>query len=203
MRIVLAALALAAVAPAIAQQMPTEAPGRPDLSQVTAGTYKADPGHTQVVFTLNHLGFSDYSGQFVEPNGTLVLDPHDSTATKVAISFPIAKVRTTVAALDEHLQKPEFFDAAKFPTGRFESTKIEFTGRRALIAGQLTLKGVTRPVVLSAEFVGAGANPMSKKMNVGFHATTQIKRSDFGISAGVPLVSDRVDLVINAAFEQQ
>lgn len=120
---------------------------------------------------------------------------------QINISFPIKAVRTTVTALDEHLQKAEFFDAAKYPLGRFVSTKVVVRGLSATITGNPTLKGVTRPVVLQARFVGAGKAVMGPpKLNLGFAATPTIMRSDFGISAGIPLVSDKVDLTINAAF---
>jgi len=200
MRIVLATVLALAAAPLLAQ-MPTTAPGAPDPSRVVAGTYKVDTGHTQVLFTVSHLGFSLYTGQFTQPTGSLTLDPKNPAADKVEISFPIAKVSTTVDGLNAHLQKPEFFDAAQFPEGKFVSTKVTVSGTTATIEGNLTLKGVTKPVVLDAHFVGAGAAPMGPpKVNVGFAATTTIKRSDFGISYGIPLVSDKVDLVINAAF---
>ena len=201
MRTAFLALALIA-APAVAQ-MPTTPPGAPDPARAVAGTYKVDSGHTQVLFTVNHMGFSEYTGQFVEPTGTLVLDPKNAANDKVDIIFPIAKVMTTVAALNAHLQKPEFFDAAKFPEGHFVSTKVTVSGTSATIAGNLTLKGVTKPVVLNARFVGAGSNFMTKKAAIGFAATTTIKRSDFGISYGIPLVTDEVKLTINAAFDQQ
>lgn len=194
------AFTLLCAAPLVAQ-MPTTPPGAPIAARAVAGTYKVDSNHTQVLFTLNHLGFTTYTGQFVEPTGTLVLDPKNPAKNLVDVSFPIAKVRTSVAALDAHLQKPEFFDAAQFPDGRFVSTKVTVTGTTATITGDLTLKGVTKPVVLKARFVGAGDNFMNKKPTVGFSATTSIKRSDFGIKFLVPLVSDQVDLTINAGFE--
>lgn len=207
MRHILIAAGLTALAvPVIAQQpagLPATPPGAPDVSRVKAGTYKADPGHTQVLFTVNHLGFSNYTGMFVEPTGTLTLDPKNPSAAKVEVSFPIAKVRTTVDGLDEHLQKPEFFDAAKYPEGRFVSTRIAVNGTSATIDGNLTLKGVTKPVTLKARFIGAGQGPMGGKTNIGFAATTTIKRSDFGIDYGIPLVSDEVRLRINAAFVEQ
>ena len=199
MRLVPLALALAA-APVLAQTPPA-LPGANDVTRVTAGTYAVDSGHTQVLFTLNHLGFTEYTGQFTQPTGTLTLDPGRPQNDKVEISFPIDKVSTTVTGLDEHLKKPEFFDATQFPTGKFVSTSVTITGTTAVIAGNLTLKGVTKPVTLQARFIGAGSNPMSKKKTVGFRATTTIMRSDFGISYGLPVVSDKVDLVINAAFE--
>lgn len=185
-------------------QMPTVAPGAPIASRVVAGTYAVEPAHSQVLFTVNHLGFSEYSGQFTNPTGTLTVDPAQPGRSKVEISFPIKDVRTTVTALDQHLQKPEFFDSAKFPEGRFVSTKVMAQGMSATIMGNLTLKGVTKPVVLQARFVGAGKAVMGPpKINFGFAATTSIKRSDFGISYGLPLVSDKVDLTINAAFVAQ
>jgi polyisoprenoid-binding protein YceI len=195
--LVLAALTVPAIA-----QMPKTAPGAPDVKRVTAGTYQVDPGHTQVIFEINHLGFSEYTGMFVEPTGTLTLDPANPSAAKVDVSFPIAKVRTTVTALDEHLKRADFFDAEKYPEGRFTSTSVKVSGTTAQITGNLTLHGVTRPVTLAARFIGAGSMAMGgpAKQNVGFQATTTIKRSDFGISGGIPLVGDQVKLTINAAF---
>ena len=91
---------------------------------------------------------------------------------------------------------------AKFPTAHFESTSVRVSGTTATIVGNLTIKGVTRPVTLAAQFVGAGKAPMGGKDAVGFEATTTIKRSDFGVNYGVPLVTDEVPLTISAAFEK-
>lgn len=199
-----AAAVLALAATPIVAQTPTAPPGAPIVARVTAGTYTVDAAHTQVLFTVNHLGFSEYTGQFTNPTGTLTLNPKNPAAAKVDITFAVDKMSTTVAALDEHLKKPEFFDTAKFPEARFVSTAVTVKGATATITGNLTLKGVTKPVVLRARFIGAGPAPMgAHKTNVGFAATTTIKRSDFGISYGVPFVSDTVDLTINAAFEAQ
>ncbi len=202
------ALALATLllaAPALSPlgaQLPTTPPGKPDPALATAGSYHVDGGHTQVLFTVNHMGFSQYTGQFTQPTGSLTLDPKNPARSRVTITFPIDKVSTTVAALDAHLKTPDFFDAAKYPAGTFVSTGIVAHGRTATITGNLTLKGVTKPVVLNATFVGAGQGVMgARKTNVGFHATTTIRRSDWGVSYGIPIVSDQVELVINAAFE--
>ena len=192
MRPAFIALALIA-APALAQPAPN----------VPSGTYSVDSGHTQVLFTVMHLGISEYTGQFTQPTGMLMLDTANPANDKVEVTFPIDKVSTTVTALDDHLKKPDFFDAAKFPEGKFVSTKVTVNGRNATIAGNLTLRGVTKPVVLQAHFTGGGPHPMSKKPNVGFSATTTVKRSDFGVSYGIPMVSDDVKLTINAAFEQK
>ena len=202
----LAFLAVAAVTvPVVAQMtMPTEAPGKPNPTVVTKGTYKIDPDHTQVIFTVNRLGFTEYSGLFTSPTGTLLLDPKAPGSSKVEVSFPIAKVKTTSPELDLGLQAADFFDSAKFPTATFVSTQVTAAGANATIVGNLTLHGVTKAVVLKARFVGAGREFWGdKKIAFGFAATTTIKRSDFGLTNSIPLVSDRVDLTINAGFEAQ
>jgi len=203
MRRLLLPIALASLAaPLLAQPMPI--PGTADVTRVQAGTYKVDSAHTQVNWKLNHLGFSHFSGSFADATGTLVLDPRRPNATRLSITIPIDRVVTTSGALDTHLKNADFFDAAKYPTATFVSTRVQATGPRARIAGNLTLHGVTRPVVLDARFVGAGNNPRGNKaLNIGFEATTRVSRSAFGMSYGVPAVGDAVDLQINAAFEKQ
>lgn len=190
---------IASVAPATAQ---TAAPGAPEVSRVAAGTYAADPRHTQVSWTINHLGFSIYEGIFGGATGTLMLDPAKPKAMTVAIDVPLSGLVTTVPALDEHLKKPDFFDAARFPMVTFKSTAVTVSGSNATITGLLTLHGVTKPVTLAARFVGAGVNPLSKKATVGFAATTTIRRSEFGMTTLLPALGDTVDLRINAAFER-
>jgi polyisoprenoid-binding protein YceI len=192
----LLALALLAAAPLAAQM-----PGAPQVSRVLAGTYKVDPNHTQVTWTVNHMGFSMLQGQFGASGGTVTLDPARPQATKIEVTFDLTQLSTTSARFATHLKSPDFFDVANNPTARFESTAVRVQGNRATVTGNLTIKGVTKPVTLQAEFIGAGPNPQSKKTNVGFRATGAIKRSDFGLGMAVPVVSDRVDLQINAAFE--
>jgi polyisoprenoid-binding protein YceI len=177
-------------------------PGSADPSKVTGGTYAVDGGHTQVVFAYDHMGLSNNVGVIAQPTGALTLDPKNPSAAKVSVEFQVANVRTGIPALDEHLQKPEFFDGAQFPTARFESTGVKVEGTSAEITGNLTIKGITKPVTLEAQFYGAGANPMNKKENVGFSATGAIKRSDFGMGAYVPVVGDEIELKITAAFQK-
>ena len=205
----LAFLALPAAAqPPADDAVPATGKAPPLQAKVTvaAGHYQIDPAHTQVLFTVRHLGVSLYTGQFTQPTGGMTLDPAHPENDRVEVAFPIAKVSTTVPALDAHLQKPEFFDATHFPEGRFVATAVSLDpagGNRATITGSLTLKGTTRPVVLQARFTGAATNPMTGKANGGFTATTTVKRSEFGVSYGLPMVSDEVTLRINAAFERQ
>ncbi|RAI45883.1 YceI family protein [Rhodoplanes roseus] len=194
-------LAVAAGA-ASAQSGPPDVPGKVDPSRVAAGSYKVDPDHTQVVFTANHFGFSNYCGMIGAVTGTMTLDPKQPEAARLVIELPLGSAITTSKALDEHLQKADFFETDKFPTATFRSTRIEVAGDRAEITGDLTLRGVTKPVVLAARFTGAGVNPMNKAATVGFEATASVKRSEFGIKFALPMVADRVDLRIVAAFEK-
>lgn len=171
---------------------------------VQAGAYKVDGYHTQVSFSLSHFGFSNFFGLFSNASGMLQLDPAKPAASKLEISIPIQSVATTVSKLDEELKGAQWFDSAKFPNATFVSTRITPTGTgSATIVGDLTLHGVTKPVMLTAKFVGAGSNPLSKAYTVGFEATGKIKRSDFGISTYVPMIGDEVQLSIVGAFERQ
>ena len=198
-RLAVSAILIAAAAPALAQMA---APGAADVSRVAAGTYAVDPHHTQVAWSINHLGFSVYEGVFGDVAGTMTLDPAKAGATTVSIEVPISGLRTTVAALDEHLKKADYFDIAKYPTVTFKSTSVAVNGMNATISGMLTLHGVTKAVTLDARFIGAGTNPLSKKATVGFAATTTIRRSDFGMTTLLPALGDTVELRINAAFER-
>lgn len=174
-----------------------------DPASVAAGAYRVEPNHTRVQFTVSHLGFTDWWGDFSGVSGTLALDPARLAASRVEITIPVASVSTTNATLDGELRSADWFDAARFPTIRFVSTGVVRAGpARATIRGNLTLHGVTRPVVLDARFVGAGLNPLSKAYTVGFNATTTIRRSDYGVKMDVPLVGDETAIRISAAFEK-
>ena len=208
MRLILAA-AIALAVPALAQG-PMTAPGSRNPAAVTGGTYNADAGHTLVTWTVNHLGFSPYTGIFGDIAGTLTLDPKNLNATKVDVTIPVSKVTTASSGLTAHLTragkdggKPDFFGAAA-ADAHFVSTGIVAKGETAKVTGNLTLNGVTKSVTLDASFYGAGKAPamMGGKENVGFHATGTIKRSEFGIGFGVPIISDEVKLDIAAAFQK-
>lgn len=200
MRLVLASALALAAAPVLAQA-PAAQPGAPIKARVAAGTYLVDPTHTQVTWSVNHMGFSLLEGQFGASEGSLTIDPARPAATQLEVVFPIDKLSVTSDRFAEHLKSKDFFDAATHPTARFVSTRVVPHGNGATVTGNLTIKGVTKPVTLQAEFIGAGVSPMNKKLNVGFRATGQIKRSDFGLGMAAPVVSDKVNLTINAAFE--
>jgi polyisoprenoid-binding protein YceI len=192
-------LGFAATDAALAQQVAS-----PDPASVKAGTYKIDPYHTQAGFSVSHFGFTNFSGVFSGASGSLVLDPAKPSAAKLQVAIPIQSVQTTVAKLDEELKGDQWFDAAKFPTATFTSTRVALSGKdTATIAGNLTLHGVTKAITLQAHFIGAGVNPLDKAFTAGFEATGTIKRSDFGVKTYVPLVGDDVHLTIAGAFELQ
>jgi len=207
MRKILILAGLLVTAPLIAQSVP-QVPGKPDVSRITGGSYAADPSHTLIEFEVDHLGFSEYFGIFGDATGTLVLDPKKPADAKVDITIPVSKVTTASTGLSAHLLrpgkeggKPDFFGATP-ADAHFVSTKVVVIGMTAKITGNLTLNGVTAPVVLDAEFKGAGINPMNKKETVGFEAETTIKRSVFGITTAIPFISDEVELEIAVPFEK-
>ncbi len=185
-------------------QMPKAPPGSRDRAAVVAGSYTVDPHHTLIEWTVDHLGFTPYFGLFGDTTGTLTLDPAHPDAAKVDVTIPVSKVLTANPALTAHLlrapqagAKPDFFgpDPAD---AHFVSTRVTASGETAKIDGNLTLNGVTKPVTLDARFHGAGK--MGGKDNVGFTAMATIRRSEFGVAYGIPLISDEVKLRISAAF---
>ena len=196
------ALPLLAAAPILAQSGAPQLPGQADPSRVAAGTYAVDNHHAQIQWTVSHFGFNDYFGIFGQPTGALTIDPAKPNDAKVSITIPVNELATSRGDLTKHMMTADFLDAAKYPTATFESTKVEATGTKAKITGNLTLLGVTKPVVLDAQFTGAGTNPMSRKATIGFHASTTLKRSDWGMTKYVPLISDDVKINISIAFEK-
>jgi polyisoprenoid-binding protein YceI len=185
--------------------MPTEKPGAINPARVSGGTYEADPAHTLVGWRVDHLGFSDYFGLFGDVTGTLTLDPADLSAAKVDVTIPINPVVASQGLHDHLLRpgkdgaKPDFFGPNPTPA-RFVSTSVApgVDGMTAYIVGDLTLNGHTRPVAIQARFTGAGT--MMGSEQVGFAGRAVLKRSDFGITNGIPLVSDAVELDLSAAF---
>ena len=199
----LAALA-ALLATSAAAQAPMRSPADPNPAAVQAGTYGVEPTHTRVMFAVSHMGFTTWFGDFTQTAGSLTLDPRNAAADTLDVTIQTASVATTNAKLDDELRDPTWFDAAKFPTIRFRSTKVTPTGPgRADVSGDFTLHGVTRPLVLHAVFNGAGANVMSKAYTVGFEGSGVIRRSDYGVTKYVPLVGDEVRVTISAAFEKK
>ncbi|MCM8512054.1 polyisoprenoid-binding protein [Acinetobacter bereziniae] len=159
--------------------------------------YKIDQTHTATVFTWNHFGFSTPSANFSDIQGTISVDNAKPADSSVNVTIPLASLNTNVKALDEHLKTPDFFDAEKYPNITFKSTKVQALGKNKYkITGNLTVKDVTKPVVLDAVLNKQGVHPMTKAQSIGFNATTSFNRSAFGVGAYVPNVGDKITVNI-------
>jgi polyisoprenoid-binding protein YceI len=161
-----------------------------------AATYKLDPNHTQVIASWDHFGYSNPIANFGNVDGTLVYDANNVEASVVDVTLPLSGLDALVPDLTKHLQSADFFDAETFPTAKFKSTKVEKgAGNKLKVTGDLTIRDVTRPVVLDVTLnkAGEGRNGAPK---VGFSATTTIKRSEFGVAKFIPNVSDEIQIRI-------
>ena len=160
-------------------------------------TYKLDPTHTDVLFTWNHFGYSNPSANLNNADGTVVYDEKDPSKSSVEVTLPLSGLDTFVPKLDEHLKSKDFLDAAQFPNITFKSTKVAGAGKGKLtVTGDLTVHGVTKPVTLDVTVNKVGDHPMLKVPAAGFDAVATIKRSDFGVGAYVPNVSDEIKIRI-------
>ncbi|WP_436916977.1 YceI family protein [Acinetobacter schindleri] len=159
--------------------------------------YTIDPGHTATVFSWSHFGFSTPSANFSDIQGTITVDNEKPANSSVNVTIPVSSINTNVKALDEHIQKAEFFDVEKYPNITFKSTKVQALGKNKYkITGDLTIKGVTKPVVLDAVLNKQAVHPMTKLQTIGFNATTSFNRSAFNVGAYVPNVGDKITVNI-------
>ncbi|MBI3419360.1 MAG: polyisoprenoid-binding protein [Proteobacteria bacterium] len=172
-----------------------------NTSKAPAGPYVMDKNHASLLFRVNHLGFSFYHGRFNGLDGKIEFDPIHPENSKVDTTIDIASVDTHNAKLEDELRNDQWFNAVKFPTATFHSTKITRTAPDLFtMEGDLTMMGVTHPVTLNVAFHGYGVFPMNNKPTLGFGASTSIKRSLWGFTKAVPMVSDEVLLQIEAEF---
>ena len=166
--------------------------------QAFAETYKLDQGHTEVVFSWTHMGFSKPTAKFMNAVGTVTLDEKTPANSSVDVSFETAGINSGFETFNSHLKAAQWFDVAKYPKATFKSTKVVVTGAdTADVTGDLTIKGVTKATTLKVKLNKLGPNMMKRK-TAGFSATGKIMRSDFGMGAYAPAVSDEIDLVITA-----
>ena len=194
-----ASLSLLAGGAVVAQAVLTEAP-----AEVQAGTYKLDSAHGKVTWSVDHMGFSTYVGQFVAVQANLTLDPANPSASTLTATIPLTEVDTNSDGLDAHLQTADFFDTANHPVATFVSRSVTIDAAdpsEAVVVGDLTLRGVTRPVTMAVEFNQAG--PSMGAYKAGFDGEATIKRSDFGIAYGLPVLGDEVTLHIEGEFVRQ
>lgn len=157
-------------------------------------TYTIEASHTAPYFSYNHLGYSTQQHRFDRTSGKIVLDRAAKSAS-VEISIDAKSVNTGYALFNEHIQGADYFDSEHHPVITFNSTAVKFKGDKPVaIVGNLTLKGITRPVTLSVTRFHAMPHPMLKREAIGANATARIKRSDFNMGKHAPHVSDEVDL---------
>jgi polyisoprenoid-binding protein YceI len=167
-----------------------------------SGSYALEPNHAEIVFSVSHFGYSNYFGQFPGATGTLTLDGADPAKSEVDVSVPTATVLTASPKLNDELKSADWLDSTAFPTMKYHSTKIVMTGpTTADVYGDLTLHGVTKPLMLKATFKRGGVFAMNHKYMIGFDAVGHLKRIDFGVSKYAQMgLGDDVDLIISAPF---
>ena len=173
-----------------------------------ADTWKLDPDHTEIRFSWNHLGLSRQSGEFINPSGRLKFAPTDPERAKVEVSVRLKDLRTGVAALDRALRLPDYFDSASHTRVSFESTAVRKTGPKSgKIDGLLTIRGRSRPITFDTIWNFTGEHPLSSFNPIyrnrwvsGFSARSRIRRSEWGMTQAIPLVSDEIQIEIEAEF---
>lgn len=173
------------------------------------GDYVLDKNHTNVLWSVTHFGLSHYIGRFDNIEGTLTLDPANVQNSKIDITIDPASVDTNYQSkpntFNQEIAGAKFFNTNKYKTITFKSTAIKITGKNTgKVTGDLTFHGVTKPITLDVTLNKAlNPHPMTKKAALGFSATGALKRSEFGVNAMIPMVSDEIKLVIETEFHQQ
>jgi polyisoprenoid-binding protein YceI len=194
-----ASISLLAGGAVVAQSVLTQKP-----AEVQAGAYTLDPAHGKITWSVDHMGFSTYVGQFVNANAELTLDTANPSASRLTATIPLTEVDTNNDGLDAHLQTADFFDTANHPVATFVSRSVTVDAddpSEATVVGDLTLRGVTRPVTMEVDFNQAGVSMGAYK--AGFDGEATIRRSEFGISYGLPVLGDEVTLHIEGEFIRQ
>ena len=169
--------------------------------EIPAGTYSLDAAHTEVGFRVRHLGIANVDGSFNDLTGTIVVPESGIEGMTASLTAQVASIETDNERRNGHLRSPDFFAAEEFPELTFESTSVESTGgNRFRMTGDLTIRGTTRPVTLEGEYLGAASIQGTQK--IGFEASGEVNRKDFGLSwdntneAGEISVADNVRLMI-------
>ena len=191
----------ALAAPGVSSTKPADLP---------AGHYVLDKTHASVVAKIKNMGFSNYQFRFTKVDASFDYDPKAPEASKINVTIDPGSVDTATGAdafglkFNKELAGDGWLEANKFPTATFVSTKVEpGAGQTGKVYGDLTLHGVTKPVVLDVTFNGVGSGFVPLSVKTGFSAVTTIKRSDFGVSKYVPLVGDDVQLNIEVEFDKK
>lgn len=172
-----------------------------DISTVPSGRYLSDAGHRFITFSYSHLGMSRPEARVTDFEATLDLDASRPENSKVVVVVKAAGINSGIPAMDQQFHGDTLFDVSRHPDIRFVSTSMSrLSAEAGTMTGDLTIKGVTKPVTLDVKLNGAGAHPMTKKPALGFSASGTVKRSDWGLLRSIPAVGDEVALSIEIEF---
>lgn len=177
-----------------------------DASQAPSGTYRLETAHSQVLFSIRHIGLTDYYGRFDKMSGTLNFNAGEPEHSAVSVTIDTGSVDTPSARLNDTLKSADVFDTEKFEDATFKSTAMTRSdASHGTITGDLTIRGVTKTVTLNVTFLGTEKNPLDDSRVLGFHGETTIKRSDFGMTGMIwePLVGDDIEIIIEALFQRE
>ncbi len=204
----LASAVLAATVAAFSMASPSlyaaESPLSKVFSDQPAGEYTLDRAHASVVWRVAHMGLSRYTARFDKMDGKLDFRPGSASSSSVEFSIETASVNTGLAPFNRQLMDADWFDGVKHPSIRFRSTKMELvSGTSYRLTGDLTFRGVTRPVVWNVTFNGGLYNTFMQANAVGFSARSALKRSEWGMTNLVPLVADEVEVEVEVEFVNQ
>lgn len=166
-------------------------------------TWTNDPQHSRLGFVVKHLMISEIDGRFADFNATVTTSKSDYSDAKITLTAKVASINTDIEARDAHLKTADFFDAEKYPTLTFQSTKIvKVTSKKGFVYGNLTFHGITKPIKLDVTFFGKVINPMNKHTTAGFQVKGVLKRTDYNLGPKFPeaLVSNDVMIIANVEF---
>jgi polyisoprenoid-binding protein YceI len=173
------------------------------VADIPSGAYGLDKTHGYITFSYSHLGFSNPHVGFDDFDVRLELDGETPEDSVIEVSIDAASIDSRVAEFDEHLNSPDLFDTARYPTISFESTRIEHAGdNKYRVTGDLTIKGITKSVTLDTTINKAAIHPMLDVPTIGISATTRVMRSAFDLGYAVPAVSDEVTISIEVELIQ-
>jgi polyisoprenoid-binding protein YceI len=175
---------------------------RPEVTVDAGTTWRIDPNHSTIGFSVKHMMFATVRGRFDDFAGTIRFDPDQVDRSSVDVTIQTASIDTGIGARDTHLRSADFFDAERVPTATFQSTSVEGDGKRFVIRGELTIRGVTHQVSLHGQYQGRGINPSGVEVT-GFEARGKLNRKAFGLNwnqaleSGGVLVGDEVTIAID------
>ncbi len=172
-----------------------------EIAKLRSGQFNLDAKHSFLLFKVEHLGLSTYVGRFNKLNATMDFDPANLPATRLDGIVDMASIDTNDADLEELLQKPQWFDTAQFPQATFTTTEVQVRGNNKIVfKGDLTLRGVTKPITMLGVFNGGADNLFTGQYTIGFSASGSISRAAFGMDQFGALVGDEIKLEVFAEF---